>query len=636
MSRQNPAAGYSNPVSARNLPQAPSVLYSEPANMPVLAELEFQIGARSLDKSGYPITSQLSISGQEQVFPADVVNLDPDELFLLRGEQDKYNARLSEVFFQAIHVRQALITAQAQVDQAGPGNMLRIRLLIEPEAQELQHIRWECLRDTVGKPLFNGDVILFSRYLSSLHLQTLSVKNDLTALIAIANPPNLDQAINPEDPSKGLPPVDVANEKLRAEIGLKAAGFAVTTLASPPFGILPATLANIVAELEKGYDVLHLVCHGGMVPAGTGTKAMLWLEDGEDPVEAARLVEAIRNMAQQPRLVVLASCQSAGADGASVAASGTLGAVGPALAEAGVSAVIAMQGNIRMTTVEVFLPKFFAELAEDGQIDRAVGKARGHTHDMDCADYWMPTLFMRPSGGMIWNDPDYQIKKQAWAAFNDWSKLSMVLPLGQASGEKILPGEIKPDDPTLWKTISAAPNLLSYAILRSFGAGRILAVGHEHLIGYQDKAANNYFLEQAMSWLKNNREANLLLSAKPTDTLAIFPGPLFSLPVLRNIYSQWNFHTDVLTDLGDSDKLAKTAVLVICNAWGDFTPREIAAVAKFVTDGGGLLASGIGWSWQQYGPHGRRNATPTALDTYPMNRLFRNFGASWTEYQTPS
>ena len=604
--------------------------------MPVLAELEFKIGGRAPDKSGYPITPQLSINGQEQVFPADIVNLDPDKLFLLRGEQDKYNALLSDVFFQAVHVRQALITAQAQLDQAGPGNMLRIRLLIEPEAAELQHVRWECLRDTVGKPLFNGDVILFSRYLSSVHLQTLSAKTDLKALIAIANPPNLDQAINPEDPTKGLPPVDVANEKLRAETGLKAAGFAVTTLASPPFGSLPATLDNIVAELEKGYDVLHLVCHGGLVPSGTGTKAMLWLEDGEDPVDAARLVEAIRNMAQQPRLVVLASCQSAGADGASVAASSTLGAVGPALAEAGVPAVIAMQGNIRMTTVEAFLPKFFSELAVDGQIDRAVGKARGHTHDMDCADYWMPTLFMRLSGGMIWNDPDHLIKEQARALFSDPSKSSVVLPLGQVFGDVTLPGEVRPDDPALWKTISAAPNLLSYAVLRSFGAGRILAVGHEHLISYQDKAGNNYFLEAAMNWLKGARDANLILSSKPTDTLAIFSDPLFSLPILRNKYSRWNFHTDVLADLSDSDKLSKAAVLVICNAWGDFSPLEIAAITKFVKDGGGLLAAGIGWSWQQYGPHGRRNSPFAALDKYPMNKLFQNFGASWTEYQTPA
>ena len=604
--------------------------------MPVLAELEFRISGRSQDKSGYPVTSQLAINGQEQVFPADLVDLDPDELFLLRTEEEKYNSRLSEVFWQALQTRQALITAQAQLDQAGPGNMLRIRLLIEPEAAELQHIRWECLRDTSGKPLFNGDVNLFSRFLSSLHLQTMSAKPELKALVAIANPPHLDQAINPEDPSQGLPPVDVPNEKLRAETGLKAAGFTVTTLASPPFGTLSATLTNIITELEKGYDVLHLVCHGGLVPDGTGTKAMLWLEDGQDPVNAARLVEAIRNMAQQPRLVVLASCQSAGADGASVAASGTLGAVGPALADAGVPAVIAMQGNIQMSTIEAFLPKFFAELAIDGQIDRAMGKARGHAHDMDCTDYWMPTLFMRLSSGMIWNDPDHLVRQQAAAVFNDWAKSSLVLPLDHVVGEKIVPGEVKPVDPALWKVICAAPNLLSYAILRTYGAGRILAIGHEHPIGYQDKAGNSYFLEQALTWLKGNREANLILSGKPTDTLSIFSGPLFSLPLLLNIYSQWNFHTDVITDLADPARLAKAAVLVICNAWGDFTPREIAAVTKFVHDGGGLLAAGIGWSWQQYGPHGKRNTTPTPLNTYPMNRLFQDFGASWTEYQTQS
>lgn len=305
------------------------------------------------------------------------------------------------MFFQAPNAKDALDKACAQLDQAGPGNALRVRLLIEPAAQELHHVRWECLRDTVGNPLFNGDTILFSRFLSSPNLRPIGPKTQLKALVAIANPPNLDRAIDPENPQTGLPPIDVKNEKLRAETGLIGAGFAVNTLASPPHGTVAATLDNILNELEKGCDVFYLVCHGGLVQQNGSPTPMLWLEDGEDPVNAARLVEGVRNMAQQPRLVVLASCQSAGADGTSAAVSGTLGALGPLLGGAGVPAVVAMQGNIKMSTVDRFMPQFLAELAKDGHIDRAMGKARGHV--LDCNDYWMPVLFMRLSEGLIWS-----------------------------------------------------------------------------------------------------------------------------------------------------------------------------------------------------------------------------------------
>ncbi len=63
-----------------------------------------------------------------------------------------------------------------------------------------------------------------------------------------------------------------------------------------------------------------------------------------------------------------------------------------------------------MTTVDAFLPRFFAELAKDGRIDRAMGKARGHAHDMDCPDYWMPALFMRLSDGLIWSNANHGIE----------------------------------------------------------------------------------------------------------------------------------------------------------------------------------------------------------------------------------
>ncbi len=596
--------------------------------MPVIAELEFTVGPLSAPNAGYPMSPRLRINGQDEIFPGDVLKIDLDELANLRAEDSKYEARLTELFFGAPNAKDALQKASAQLDQSGPGNMLRVRLLIEPAAQELHHVRWECLRDTAGNPLFNGDTILFSRFLSSPNLRPIGPKSQLKALIAIANPPNLNQAINPENLQAGLPPVDVKNEKLRAETGLKGAGFAVNTLASPPNGTVAATTDNILRELEKGYDVFYLVCHGGLVQQSGKLTPMLWLEDGEDPVDAARLVEGVRNMAQPPRLVVLASCQSAGADGTAAAASGALGALGPLLAGAGVPAVIAMQGNIKMSTVDRFMPQFLAELAKDGHIDRAMGKARGHV--LDCNDYWMPVLFMRLSDGLIWSqtlatqatsaapEPDPAIKDQARKIFADLSATSAIFPLEQVLDAGAQAGEVAPIDPGVWKLIVPAPDMPAYAMFSAFGAFRVLALGHEHMLSFQNAIGQNYFLDEGLAWLKGSRAASVILSAKPTDALLRYPTNLFSVQAVQSQLATRGYHVEAVQDLSDGSKLSQAGIVVIANSWGDFTPAEMDAITNFLDGGGGFLAAGLGWSW------------PHSLAKYPMNQLLKDFGAKWT------
>jgi hypothetical protein len=117
------------------------------------------------------------------------------------------------------------------------------------------------------------------------------------------------------------------------------------------------------------------------------------------------LVTRIGELRDRPRLIVLASCESAG-DGAPASADGgPLTALGPRLARAGIPAVLAMQGKVAMKTVERFMPVFFRELRKDGQIDRAVAVARGAVRD--AVDHWMPVLYMRLRNGQIWYVPSF-------------------------------------------------------------------------------------------------------------------------------------------------------------------------------------------------------------------------------------
>jgi hypothetical protein len=144
-----------------------------------------------------------------------------------------------------------------------------------------------------------------------------------------------------------------------------------------------ASLNRLASRLREGYDILYLVCHGAILskdPAGP----YLWLEEDDGTaavVPGIALIDRIKDLSTElrPRLIVLASCQSAGQGGTARTSDvqGALAALGPRLAQVGIPAVLAMQGDISMETVAQFMPIFFQELARDGQIDRAMAVARG-------------------------------------------------------------------------------------------------------------------------------------------------------------------------------------------------------------------------------------------------------------------
>ena len=125
--------------------------------------------------------------------------------------------------------------------------------------------------------------------------------------------------------------------------------------------------------------MLYLVCHGYLAPGG---EPVLLLEDEAGavaPVRGERAGGAAAGAAASPAAggARLLPERRATAEDRRSDDGGVLAALGPRLAEAGVPAVLAMQGNVTMATVERFMPVFFRELQRDGQIDRAVAAARG-------------------------------------------------------------------------------------------------------------------------------------------------------------------------------------------------------------------------------------------------------------------
>ncbi len=301
---------------------------------------------------------------------------------------------------ESLFADEKLRTGFAQARTSAADTSLRVRLLVGPGAQELNTIYWETLLDPGDKKtqLSTNENVLFSRYLASTDWRSVQLrsKGDLKTLAAASNPSDLE--------SYKLAEVDVASELARAKESLGAVPVAELGSAEP------CTLNALMDKLRDGVDILYLAAHG---TAGAGGEPRIWLqgEDGKAAITSAEdIVMRIKELQNQPRLIVLASCQSAGKGNGDV-----LQAFGPRLAQAGVPAVIAMQGNVSMESIKKFMPVFFAELYKDGQIDRALAVARGTIREAH--DFWMPVLFMRLKSGKVWYVPGIG---EGGAEFDKW------------------------------------------------------------------------------------------------------------------------------------------------------------------------------------------------------------------------
>jgi hypothetical protein len=336
-------------------------------------------------------------------------------------DDQAYGSYLSERLFADANFRSAYEKAVASTKTLNAA--LRLRIFVGPSATELHAIRWETLRDPDGNSIVMGEQVTFSRYLSSGDWQPvlLRPKGALRALALVANPNDLGEY--------NLAPVDVAGEVGRIKAGLGEA-IPLTTLAETGQATIEQLVKTLLdaADSDQPYDILCIVAHGALVLGDT----WLWLEDPQGKVArvaGADLITRLRELRQRPRLVVLIACQSAGSgDAARTNDDGALSALAPRMAEAGIPAVLGMQGSVTMETIATFLTPFFTELQRDGQIDRAVSVARGFVRERP--DYWMPVLYMRLKSGRIWYVPGFGDEKES---FEKWPSVVRSLKRGQCT-----------------------------------------------------------------------------------------------------------------------------------------------------------------------------------------------------------
>ncbi|MFV9505887.1 MAG: CHAT domain-containing protein [Oscillochloridaceae bacterium umkhey_bin13] len=305
-----------------------------------------------------------------------------------------YRHALTKMVFAEEAIRQAW--SQARAYAHGKTVPLRVVLNLGLSA-ELHALRWERLGDPVHyDPVALSQQVILSRFLASPDLTPIALpqRPQVQALLVVAHPTNLADY--------QLAPIAVREEIARIKRALDP--IPATIIGADPHALQPrATLTAMLEQWQPSPDpahigphILYLVCHGGIFK----DEPHLWLEhpDGSSaPTPVQDLVRRVRNLSQRPLLVVLASCQSAGQGYADMVA-----ALGPQLVQAGLPAVLAMQGNVPIQTVEQLMPIFFRELQAHGQVDRALAVARGALHDDP--SWWMPVLFSRLRDGWLWRE----------------------------------------------------------------------------------------------------------------------------------------------------------------------------------------------------------------------------------------
>jgi hypothetical protein len=310
---------------------------------------------------------------------------------------------------------------------------LQLRLRLTRKVLHLHGLRWETiLNPATGAPLATDQNVLFSRYIDSRFYRAPRPRRPGArprVLVVIADPQDAGQ-YSVGGNEKPLARVDVAGDLARARAAL--AGCELEELTKPG----AATLAEL-AYRAANCDVLYLACHGSL----DGSEPRLWLVDAANQshvVSGLDLAGRMNEWRAQPYVVVLASCQSAGGprdEDARLDEFGTLAALGPRLAEAGVPAVLAMQGDVGMKTVSKFVPAFFETLVGTGQVDLATAVARRKAQDEDCPDYWMPVLFSRMRSGQVWAELGLHPapQQQGGEEFERWEGLLTNLKAGECT-----------------------------------------------------------------------------------------------------------------------------------------------------------------------------------------------------------
>jgi hypothetical protein len=270
--------------------------------------------------------------------------------------------------------------------KVGRDEGLRLRLRVE--ATELLSVPWELLYDPE------------QRQFLCLTRQTPIVRYLPIPRPAACQPvpPPLQMLVVPASP-RDMPPLEVAQEValLRQAVQpLMDEGLLAVKVLSPP---TPRALrAHLV---DSACHILHFIGHGSFDAQG----GYISLENREGLARDLHAAELkVLFAGTSLRLAVLAACLTARDTAAEGASQRAYLGVAPALVDAGVPSVVAMQFSLTDVGGRAFAQDFYEMLARHKPVEEAVDQARVAVMlemGLGCRDWAAPVLYMRGSPGVL-------------------------------------------------------------------------------------------------------------------------------------------------------------------------------------------------------------------------------------------
>ena len=206
-------------------------------------------------------------------------------------------------------------------------------------------------------------------------------------------------------------------------------------------------------------------------------------------------------------------------------------------------------------------------------------------------------------------------------------------PIENVVDEKSAPGEVKSLN-NHWTSLVLGTGAdgvkRTTAIAREYGKGRILCIGHNQFWSYSN-AGGNLFLNTALQWANGAQSKKRILLVTGTEGTGNS-----STEGFIKYANGWGYQTVMSRDRNriEVSELGHSSIVLAALWYQTPSPAEIKALQQFVEDGGGLIVSGYGWVWRQYGDLGKKypsaDKSEFVLDAYPDNQLMKSFGARWT------
>jgi hypothetical protein len=283
-------------------------------------------------------------------------------------------------------LRRARWSTEMYSRAAGPVSGVRLRLWLDPQAEELHSLWWEAMYDSLREEPLSIDMA-FSRYLRVRTPRGWPISDrPIKTLFIASNPEGLDRF--------GVTPIEVSRER---DI-IKKATSSVSQFMTLDELTSELTPQNLRRALSPGYHIVHVLAHATVVDG----RGCLILADDTGRAYAAPFEEVAKVLAisskEVPHFVYLSTPLSAGDQ-----VGETLVRFAPTLIEAGVQAVIAAQAPIDDKKLWLFTERFYNILIRTGVIDMAVAEARLRIYSSSKWEWAYPVLYMRTPDAQLFH-----------------------------------------------------------------------------------------------------------------------------------------------------------------------------------------------------------------------------------------